>query len=537
MIEKKSKFGLVNPDGSPYMIKEREKTLLKRVLLINPNHGGSEGFQVPARTEPLGLEYVAGAITDIVEDVRIHDDSAEPGGWKEEIRQHPPEFIGISCNYTVAIPEVKRLAKEIRKMLGKDIPIVIGGHAVSLKPDEMFIKEVDAIVIGQGEKPFREAIEEYAKTHSFEQVENIYYRNKDNEFISNVRPYEILEKDKRTKFSSPYMTELPEPRKDLVDRFRESYYLLYYPNPQILRTADGCTNQCIFCSSHKFNKEMYQSESADQTIKKLQAIPDKSYVMLPDDFAFYDTKAWNKIADYLIETKSKRRIWAQTRADFIVHNEALIEKLALAGLDMVLVGLESFDKSYLKKVGKGEEVIQNIKDNFEAMRILKKYKIGLWGAQILFPNFKKENFINLADINNEKKVESPQFAIYTPLHGTELYKKLLASGKLTGHENPRRFDLFSSVLRTTRMSKGEFYAWRDWLYNHTGSMSQEKLKQDVRADLTTWEHIRDFMDRQKQAYNTESDRYKKYIPEAYKPKDYPKAIEIFSDEKAKKEEI
>jgi hypothetical protein len=48
-------------------------------------------------------------------------------------------------------------------------------------------------------------------------------------------------------------------------------------------------------------------------------------------------------------------------------------------------------------------------------------------------------------------------------------------------------------------------------------------------------HIRAFGERQEQAYSTE--RYEKFIPAAYKPKDYPKAIEIFSDDKVKKEEI
>jgi radical SAM superfamily enzyme YgiQ (UPF0313 family) len=444
-------------------------------------------------------------------------------------------MVGISCNYTVAVPEVKRLAGEIREMLGKDVPILDGGHAASIKPDELFTPDIDGIVSGKGEKTFRKAIEEFAKTGSFENVEDMYYRNKDNEFISNVRPYEILEIDLLTEFNSPYMNGLVLPRKDLVDRFRDSYYLLYYPNPQVLRTADGCTNRCDFCSSHKFNKEMYQSESAEQTIKKLEAIPDKSYVMLPDDFAFYDRKAWNKIGDYLIETKSKRHLWAQTRAKFIAENEELIKKLAKAGLDTVLVGLESFDKSHLKKVGKGEEVDKNIRHNFEAMRILKRYNIALWGAQILFPDFDKENFINLADINNEMKVEYPQYAIYTPLHGTELYKRELKKGNVAIDEDPKHFDLFYSVLPTTKMEKEEFYAWRDWLYKHTGSVSPLKMREDIRAGLTTAEHIRAFGKRQEQAYSTE--RYEKFIPAEYKPKDYPKAIEIFSDEKAKTGEI
>lgn len=479
---------------------ERIGSPVKHVLLISPNTGENEGFQVAARTEPLGLEYVAGAITGIVESVKIHDDSSDPGGWKEELNKLCPDIIGISCNYTVAVPQVRKLAREIREVVGKDILIVLGGHAISLRPSDGYTDNVDAIVIGAGEKTFRNLVDEYGKTHSLERVKDVHYRKADGKFASNVTEQKPST-GQLIEFNSPSIDDLLLPRRDLADPFRDTYYMLYYPKPQALRTADGCTNRCIFCSGHRFNKGAYRSESARETIKKIETIPDGSFVVMPDDFAFLDVKGWNQIADYLIETKNKRHLWAQTRADHIVNNRFLFEKLHEAGLDMLLVGFESFDSVDLKKVGKGIQVDQNIMYNLAAIKILKEIGIGIWGAQILFPHFTRENFLRIAEFNNEKQIDLPQYAIYTPLPGTALYEQQLKLGNLTGKEDLGLFDLFHSVLPTT-LPKEEFYAWRDWLYLNTGHMPPGKIRQDIKAGLTTKENVREFTRRVGKTYDT-----------------------------------
>lgn len=487
----------------PQPIRKLTQASVKNILLINPNNGGGNGrngFQVAARTEPTGLEYVAGAITDIVQEVALHDDASDPGGWKEKMNKFHPDIIGISCNYTVAVPETRKLAKEIREIVGKDVPIVVGGHAISLRPEYLHTEDVDAIVIGAGEETFRNLVEKYGETHSLETVGNIHYRNADGEFVSNVSG-EKRAAGQRIELNSSSMDKMLLPRTDLADPFRNTYYMLYYPKPYTLRTADGCTHRCIFCSVHKFNKDAYRSESPEKTIKKIESIPDGSFVVIPDDFAFLDVKGWNQIADHLIQTNNKRRFWAQTRADHIVNNRAFFEKLHRAGLSMLLVGFESFDSTDLKKVGKGIQVDQNILYNLEAIKILKELGIDIWGAQILFPHFTRDNFLRLAEFNNEKKIEFPQFAIYTPLPGTTLYNRELKSGNLTGEEDPRQFDLLHSMLPTV-LPPEKFHAWRDFLCLTTGHVPASKVKRDIEAKLTTMQNVKEFSNSVKQIYDT-----------------------------------
>ncbi|HLY63966.1 MAG TPA: cobalamin B12-binding domain-containing protein, partial [Chloroflexota bacterium] len=134
------------------------RSSLDNVLLIVPQNGYYTGFQGLVQTEPLGIEYVAGAVSELAKDVRIHDDRIRPGGWKDKVRQHPPDMVGIGCQYTADVPVVKQLAREVREMVGPDVPIVIGGHHIGLRPADVFMPEVAAVVRGPGEEPFREIV-------------------------------------------------------------------------------------------------------------------------------------------------------------------------------------------------------------------------------------------------------------------------------------------------------------------------------------------------------------------------------------------
>ena len=153
------------------------KPYLKNVALIEPQNGIYTGFQGLVRTEPLGLEYIAGAICSldtnqprVVEEVTIFDDRLAPGEWREKMRQNPPDMIGIRLSYTADVPIVHKLVRDIREEVGSDIPVVIGGHHISLRPSDAFIDGVNAVVIGPGEVPMRDLVKAWAKDHSFESV-------------------------------------------------------------------------------------------------------------------------------------------------------------------------------------------------------------------------------------------------------------------------------------------------------------------------------------------------------------------------------
>lgn len=446
-----------------------ERAHLDNVLLIVPQNGYYTGFQGLVQTEPLGVEFVAGAVSDVAKNVQIHDDRIRPGGWRDKARKNPPDMVGIACQYTADVPVVKRLAREVRELLGPDVPIVVGGHHIGLRPSDVFMPEVTAIVRGPGEATFRNMVRSWGDKRSFEGVRDIWYRDGagDNDYVANMDPVKIRP---YYKYKSAAMDERPLPRRDLVEEFRDDYFFLFYPRVYSLETARGCRYRCSFCSVWNHHQGEYLVESPNRTVQEIAKLP-SGYINFVDDLAFSDIDGAGELASELLRLKINKRYWAQIRADNVwpksaekrKKHQAVFEKLAEAGLDMVLMGLESFDPAELKRVNKGSTVEQNVK----AIEFLRSLGVKIWGAQIVFPEWDEADFDKTIEVNRRLGIEVPQFTILTPLPGTPDYQRAKENGTLLTDE-PGMYDFFHSVFKT-KLPLPQFYTEIARLYKETGT--------------------------------------------------------------------
>ncbi|HUZ75956.1 MAG TPA: radical SAM protein [Chloroflexota bacterium] len=443
-----------------------EAPSLDTVLLIVPQNGYYTGFQGLVQTEPLGIEFIAGAVTPLVKDVYIHDDRIAPGSWRDKVRQHPPSLVGIGCQYTADVPAVRKLLQALREEIGPDVPIIIGGHHIGLRPADLFVPEVTAIVRGAGETTFQNIVRAWGRNRSLASVRNIWYQD-GGRFVANVDPIEI---SPRFQYNAPAMNERPHPRRDLVEEFRDDYFFLFYPKVYSVETARGCRYRCSFCSVWQHHHGEYEVESPNRTVSEIASLPSK-YVNFVDDLAFSDIDGANELASELLRLGIDKRYWAQIRADNVWPKDAakrkkhqkVFERLAEAGLDMVLVGLESFDPKELKRVNKGSSVEQNMR----GIEFLRSIGIKIWGAQIVFPEWDVSDFDKTIAMNRQLGIEVPQFTILTPLPGTPDYRRALESGTLLTTE-PGMFDFFHSVFKT-KLPLPEFYTQIARLYKETGT--------------------------------------------------------------------
>ena len=211
--------------------------------------------------EPLGLEYLGGAIADIA-DVRIHDMRVDPTPLSDVLRDFVPDLVGLRQNYMVDADSVKEVAREV-KHIASDIPVVVGGHHVSLCPEDAFSPDVDAIVVGEGEWTFRRMVQQLQASSSLDGVD-VIHRTRSGEYDrSNVR---VIAKSSLKQFDSPTMNERPQPAGHLVDRYRPDYYFLYHERPYSIEMARGCIYRCNFCSVHEFFNGTFRVQGNDRTL-------------------------------------------------------------------------------------------------------------------------------------------------------------------------------------------------------------------------------------------------------------------------------
>lgn len=438
------------------------------------------------------MEYIAGAIVDLA-DVQILDMRVDPMSLEHHLQAFKPDLVGIREGYTVDVNTVREVARGVKDCL-PNVPVVVGGHHISLSPQDAFVPSVDAIVIGEGEWRFRELIQNLKRDNRLDTTPDVIFQNSDGIFDdSNVR---IVKKNSLKEFDSPMMNERPLPVRHLVDHYREDYFFLYHEGPVSIETARGCIYRCNFCSVHEFHNGEYRVQGQDQTLKQLVELPKNSWVNVVDDLAIQELPAaikrqypegfdpMEQLADQIHEMKLGHRFWMQVRADNVVRNPGKFAKWAKAGLDTVLIGLESFDQQDLDSVSKGTKA----GDNVRAIEILHDVGIRIWGGVIIFQQWTARNFDHLKRSVAQYNIEFPQFTIMTPLPGTKLWRDT-EQDLIT--KEPRFFDFLHSVL-PTRLSGRKFFEEYASLWRNVGG-GLDRARRMLSEVSTTRESVRRFV--------------------------------------------
>ncbi len=459
-----------------------------KVLLVEPPNNLNVGFNATVVVEPLGLEYLAGAIVDLA-DVRILDMRVDPLPLEHHLHTFQPDLVGIREGYTVDVNTVRDVAQRVKECLPQ-VPVVVGGHHISLAPQDAFVPSVDAIVIGEGEWRFRDLVQNLKRENRLDTTADVIFQDSHGVFDdSNVK---AVKKSALKEFDSPLMNQRPLPVRHLVDHYREDYYFLYHEGPVSIETARGCIYRCNFCSVHEFHNGEYRVQGHDQTLKQLADLPRNSWVNVVDDLAIQEVPAALKrqypegfdpmehLADQIHEMGLGHRFWMQVRADNVVRNPAKFAKWAKAGLDTVLIGLESFDQQDLDSVSKGVKS----GDNVRAIEILHDVGIRIWGGVIIFQQWTARNFENLKRAVSQYDIEFPQFTIMTPLPGTRLWRE---TEKDLITKEPRFFDFLHSVL-PTRLGGRKFFEEYASLWRNVGG-GIDRAKRMLNEVSTTKESV------------------------------------------------
>lgn len=408
-----------------------------KVLLVQPRQvcraGFRAGFRTMAVVEPLGLEMVAGSLRDehqvkLVDMLpRVDLDAA--------VSRFSPDVCGISCSFTVDVPETLRVARMV-KILRPSCFVFVGGHHASLNPQDFAVPYIDAVAVGEGEAVAPALVRALAAGDDPVGVSGLAVNTSQGQSVP--RPCGLIER----------LDDLPMPERSLVHRWNHLYHLGVRGPLASLETSRGCPYHCTFCSVWRFHQGRVRFKSPERVVDEIEAIPGRNIFVTDDNFLASIPRA-ERIADLILSRRLKKRFIIQARTDSIARHPETVAKLKEAGFATVFLGLEKIDEEGLQSVEKHNSV----RSNETALDILKKTGVNVFGTLIVDPDYDETDFRKLREYVRRHAIPNAWFTVLTPLPGTALFEQVQEALTTRDWE---MFDLVHAVL-PTKLSLERFY--------------------------------------------------------------------------------
>lgn len=378
---------------------------------------------------PMGTCYVAAYLKEnYIED--IHYYSQDIYHYPEE---HLTEYISnnnfdvVGLGFTAGYFQYNKIiniCNAINKAKNRPF-LVLGGHGPTPVP-EFFMKVTgaDAVVMGEGEKPFLNLVRALENETSLYNVKGIAFRD-GNHYAINEREKPIKDLDT---IPYPYYDPLP---------------MEYYVNAKVFQmkrtdrmicmiTSRGCNYNCNFCL--KLEKGI-RFRSVDNIIDELKRyIRDYrvNFVVFWDDLFMFSEKRVAELTEGIIKEDIKINYWCTGRLNIV--NREILKMLKESGCTYIDYGIEQFDDTALQKMNKRqteEQIVRGIElTQREGIRI---------GFNIIFGNLgdtrgslrKSIDLLNRYNDYGQLRVIRP----VTPYPGSPLYYTAIERGLLTGPED------------------------------------------------------------------------------------------------------
>lgn len=403
----------------------------KRILLVKPS--GRKGLSFAFDLIPIGLEYIASSIEDIVEQVHIVDMELDRRRFQECLDFYRPDLVGISLSATEH-NETLGLAKAAKQ---SGACTVIGGYHPTSVPDLMLShSQIDIVIHGEGEQTMRELVEQGTAENvlgtSYVKNGKIIH-NKDRPRIENLDTIS---------FPARHLRQYPYKSADRVT------------NCDVIMMSRGCSGLCSFCCEPSMSNGCSRCRSPENVLQEIlemaQFHANKPLnVMFVDPNFIGNSRQVERLCDLLIEKDLNIEFGALVRADMMANNPRIVRKMCQAGIVKFEMGIESPNIKDLQSTRKGvatkfhKQAVKNIREN--GGRAGGTFVIGL-------PDQTEEEIKGFPVYAKEIGLTAAAFGIATPFPGTEFYAELDKQG-LIFENNWDNFDEMHSVFKTNHLTK------------------------------------------------------------------------------------
>ncbi|OGE36494.1 hypothetical protein A3A14_00980 [Candidatus Daviesbacteria bacterium RIFCSPLOWO2_01_FULL_43_38] len=453
------------------LYKSRDRKNVK-ILLVNPP------FDYYSRhlliKEPLSLGYLAAYLRKFGYSVSILDGVAgetTPVGKKwhyglrnsdisVKIKEFKPDIVGITCSFSLRFDATLNIAKLV-KSIDKNIITVVGGTHPTIFPEETTkYKEVDYVIIGEGEESFLQLVKkiESGKNSSRIIVDGCAYKKNGGICLNN-----------KTSFIKNLDT-LPFPARDLIpmEFYMNRGTILYGLGKRraaCILTSRSCPGKCTFCSMYLTQGSVFRSRSALSVYEEMEELVKKYHAeeifILDDNFTF-DKGRVITLCKLILRKKLKFR-WNTpngVRADRL--DAELLTMMKRAGCVNICIGIEAGNheiRNEVIKKGLSEEKI------YKTLKICSKVGLPVVGFFILgIPGETEETFKDTLKMVKNLPLSMIATSFYTPLPGTQLYNECIQNGYINQNYWKKLNRLNIPIVETPEFNQQTLRRWEKKIY-------------------------------------------------------------------------
>ena len=375
---------------------------------------------------------------------------------------------------TMVMPAAGAVCKEIKRIVPEQKVILVGGHVAALPKRTLLEEDADFVCDCEGPYTLSDLLEALKeKSPRLSKVRGLLYA-KDRNVFRNPPALLVTNLDQ----------EIPGVAWDLLpmDRYRAHNWHCFghidkrQPYGSIYTTL-GCPFRCDFCCIQAPFKQGEQAKgypsrinsyrlwSPDSVIAQIDTLVNKfgvKNIKFADEIFVLNKKHVSGICDLIIDRGYDLNIWAYARVDFWAPE--LLDKMKMAGINWICLGIESGSERVLDDVHKG----YRHRDIFNAVEAIRNAGIYILGNYLFgLPEDDKESMQRTLDLALELNCEFANFYCAMAYPGSKLYERAVAENlplpeSWTGYSQ-HSYD--SLPLPTKHLSGVEVLRFRDEAFN------------------------------------------------------------------------
>ena len=380
-------------------------------------------FRYPSGDYPIGVALLAAVVrAELGWTVTICDTTFNPQirHIKDVLEKNKPDYVGVGMS-TLMLGEGLEACR-IAKSMG--CTVFVGGPHPTTAPDELLGHDfVDAVVLGEGERPTIDLLHMFEGSHRHA-VKGAHVKLEDGtiSYAKGRNPVEALD-------------QLPFPAWDLIDM--KSYINVWGQLDSVkpglrginITAARGCPFSCTFCQpvlDAMFGKKLRQRSPAS-VIAELKALKTQYQIeafWFTDD-TFTTNRKWVLAFCDALEDAKLNLLWGCTTRANLIPKE-LMQRMHAVGLRKLGIGLESAT-DHIR-----EELYQKgVSDTAVVETVHNAHESGVQTLLFLMlgaPGENRADMFDTVELATKLPASEASFSLFVPIPGTDLYDKMKAEG-------------------------------------------------------------------------------------------------------------